>query len=59
MEACYKATNEVYAETGANPRDTASDTKGHRGLDMNDCREMLREAGFSGLLCGGKALPIT
>ena len=26
--------NVVYAETGANPRDSASDTSGHRGLDM-------------------------
>jgi biotin synthase len=39
--------NTIYAETGANPRDTASDTRGHRGLDMNDCRKMLREAGFT------------
>jgi biotin synthase len=50
--------NTIYAETGANPRDTASDTKGHRGLDMNDCREMLCEAGFAGLLCGGQVLPL-
>jgi biotin synthase len=38
--------NTIYAETGANPRDTAADTRGHRGLDMNDCRKMLHEAGF-------------
>jgi biotin synthase len=44
--------NAIYAETGANPRDTVSDTKGHRGLDMNDCRKMLREAGFTGLIYG-------
>jgi biotin synthase len=44
--------NTIYAETGANPRDTVSDTKGHRGLDMNDCRKMLREAGFDGLIYG-------
>jgi biotin synthase len=42
--------NSIYAETGSNPRDTAADTRGHRGLDMNDCRTMLREAGFAGLL---------
>jgi biotin synthase len=50
--------NAVYAESGANPRDTATDTSGHRGLDMNDCRKMLSEAGFDGLLCGDKVLPL-
>jgi biotin synthase len=50
--------NAIYAETGANPRDTASDTRGHRGLDMNDCRAMLWEAGFTGLLCGNRVLPL-
>jgi biotin synthase len=44
--------NAIYAETGANPRDTAPDTQGRRGLDMNDCRKMLCEAGFAGLLYG-------
>jgi biotin synthase len=41
--------NVVYAETGANPRDTETDTTGHRGLDMNACRKMLYEAGFGSL----------
>jgi biotin synthase len=51
--------NAIYAETGANPRDTAADTAGHRGLDMNDCRSMLGEAGFSGLMRGdGNTLPL-
>ncbi len=44
--------NAVYAETGANPRDTAADTTGHRGLDMNDCRKMLYEAGFKSIRRG-------
>jgi biotin synthase len=44
--------NTIYAETGANPRDAAPDTQGRRGLDMNDCRKMLCEAGFAGLLYG-------
>jgi biotin synthase len=51
--------NTIYAETGANPRDTAPDTQGHRGLDMRDCRKMLHEAGFAGLLCGDRVLPLT
>jgi biotin synthase len=38
--------NAIYAETGSNPRDTAADTSGHRGLDVGDCRKMLWEAGF-------------
>jgi biotin synthase len=50
--------NAIYAETGSNPRDAAADTTGHRGLDMNNCREMLYEAGFAGLLRGDdKVLP--
>lgn len=44
--------NVVYAETGANPRDTNADTSAGRGLDMNACRKMLYEAGFSALLRG-------
>jgi biotin synthase len=44
--------NVVYAETGANPRDTAADTSGHRGLDVAACRKMLYEAGFKALRRG-------
>ena len=44
--------NVVYAETGANPRDTEADTSGGRGLDMAACRRMLYEAGFSDVLRG-------
>jgi biotin synthase len=50
--------NAIYAETGANPRDTASDTGGNRGLDMVGCRTMLCEAGFTGLLCGDSVMPL-
>ena len=42
----------VYAETGANPRDAATDTSGHRGLDMAGARRMLYEAGFTALRRG-------
>ena len=44
--------NVVYAESGANPRDTEADTEKNRGLDMAACRTMLYEAGFTGLLRG-------
>ena len=44
--------NTIYAETGANPRDTEIDTSGHRGLDMAACRKMLYEAGFGSLRRG-------
>jgi len=47
--------NTVYAETGANPRDLAADTTGHRGLDMRGCRKMLYEAGFTALLRGDRS----
>jgi biotin synthase len=44
--------NVVYAESGANPRDTQVDTEKNRGLDMAACRTMLYEAGFERLLRG-------
>lgn len=44
--------NAIYAETGANPRDTEENTSGHRGLDVGACRNMLYEAGFEHLLTG-------
>jgi len=51
--------NTVYAETGANPRDTEADTSRNRGLDMADCRKMLYEAGFTTLLRGsGESVPL-
>ena len=42
--------NVVYAETGANPRDTEENTTGHRGHDVAACKRMLYEAGFEELL---------
>jgi len=42
--------NVVYAETGANPRDTEEETSGHRGRDIRACKAMLYEAGFDDLL---------
>jgi biotin synthase len=52
--------NVVYAETGANPRDVATDTSSHRGLDMAGARKMLYEAGFTSLRRGdNKTLPLT
>lgn len=52
--------NTVYAETGANPRDTEKNTTGHRGRDIRDCKTMLYEAGFETLLASpGKRSPLT
>lgn len=42
--------NTVYAESGANPRDTEEETSGHRGRDIHDCKNMLYESGFANLL---------
>lgn len=36
--------NIMWAEVGANPRDTAEDTAGHRGFTVAKCREIYREA---------------
>jgi len=48
--------NAVYAETGANPRDTEKDTSFHRGRDVDDCRVMLYEAGFTKLIAADRGL---
>jgi biotin synthase len=51
--------NVVYAETGANPRDSEIDTSANRGLDMANCRKMLYEAGFTALRRGdGSTIPL-
>lgn len=51
--------NVVYAESGANPRDTEKDTAGHRGLDVAACRKMLYESGFTALCRGdGSTRPL-
>lgn len=47
--------NFVTAETGANPRDTEKDTSKGRGWDVNRCRKLLYECGFSHLLCGDES----
>jgi len=38
--------NQVYAETGPNPRDTLVDTSQGRGFSVERCRQMLREIGY-------------
>ncbi len=38
--------NSVYAEAGANPRDTTENTGGGRGRDTLACKRMFAEAGF-------------
>jgi biotin synthase len=42
--------NTIYAETGANPRDTEKETLGNRGRDIAACKKMLFDSGFSHLL---------
>lgn len=38
--------NLITAETGVNPRDTVTDTLQNRGLDITDCRRILKDAGY-------------
>jgi len=38
--------NSLYAEVGANPRDTSENTKSGRGLDTFACKRMFAETGF-------------
>ena len=42
--------NVVYAESGANPRDTKEETSISRGRNITACKKMLYEAGFTKLL---------
>ena len=41
--------NQIYAETGPNPRDTAEDTSRGIGMSVEACRNLLREAGYTPL----------
>lgn len=44
-ELCLMAgANQLYAECGANPRDTVSETSAGRGFSVQDARAMLRKA---------------
>lgn len=38
--------NQLYAEMGSNPRDTALDTKLHRGYSIDTVKEMLNQVGY-------------
>ena len=41
--------NQIYAETGPNPRDTIEDTSKGIGLSVNICKSLLKEAGYTPL----------
>ena len=58
---CYASgSNLITAETGVNPRDTATDTSKNRGMDLTDCRIMLYEAGFTHICKGnGELIDLT
>lgn len=52
--------NIITAESGGNPRDVSEDTAKGRGFDMDTCRKMLLECGFSYLRCGDESrIPLT
>lgn len=44
--------NNICAETGFNPRDTAEDTSTNNGLDVPAVRNMFYQAGFRTIVCG-------
>lgn len=60
-EAGYvSGANLITAETGVNPRDTAAETSENRGMDMDACRRMLYDTGFTSLCKGdGSRIPLT
>lgn len=47
--------NIITAESGANPRDSKAETSENRGFDMNACRKMLYECGFTHLRRGDES----
>lgn len=52
--------NVIYTESGANPRDEATDTSIHRGLDIARARKMFYEAGFTAIRRGdGSTIALT
>ncbi len=52
--------NVIYTESGANPRDEATDTSKKRGLDVAGARKMFYEAGFKAIRRGdGSTVPLT
>ncbi len=52
--------NNICAETGFNPRDTAEDTSGHHGLDVPTVRSMFYQAGFRKIaLADGTLIDLT
>ncbi len=60
MVSLMSGGNYMCAETGFNPRDTAEDTAGHRGLSVSDVRERFYQAGFKYLLLAdGMRIPLT
>ena len=46
LHGYMSGANLITAETGVNPRDTVTDTLQHRGLDIADCRRILKDAGY-------------
>ena len=48
--------NQIYAETGPNPRDTIEDTSKGRGLSAERCTQMLMEAGLKPRVKGAASL---
>lgn len=41
---CAAGANQLWAEAGSNPRDTKEETKDQRGMTVEDCRKILRDA---------------
>lgn len=46
LHGYLSGANMITAETGVNPRDTVEDTLQNRGIDIADCRRILKAAGY-------------
>jgi len=51
--------NLIWAETGSNPRDTEKETEGKRGMSVQRCREIFKEAEWNVLLGPSKFFSTT
>ena len=51
--------NAIFAESGGNPRDINGETSEGRGMDMDACRKMMLECGFTSIQLGdGTLVPL-
>ncbi|MCQ5375873.1 MAG: hypothetical protein NO474_04670 [Methanomassiliicoccales archaeon] len=56
MPSLLAGCNQIYAETGPNPRDTEEETSKGRGRSVEECKQMLWEVGYETFVGPAKSL---